>query len=133
MVWVLLAHIGLPLLFGIGFVIINAAIEPRSGNWDVLAKTALDLTILSLGATGAIFDNARVEQAFGANSVLVAIAVIGVDFILAAVIVAMKSSNIRKAANFSLAGGILVLFVGSSSLGVTAGVMAWAYAHAHIG
>ena len=128
-----MAHIGLPLLFGIGFVIINAAVEPRSDDWDVLVKTALDLAILSLGATGAIFDNARVEQAFGTNSILVAIAIIGADFVLAAIIVAVRSAYIRKAAHFSFIGGILVLSVGSLTLGMTVGVLAWAYGQTRVG
>jgi hypothetical protein len=74
--WFILAHIGLPVGFGIVFIIISAATGRRSDEWDVLAETALDLTILSLGATGAVFENPQVARAFGAESAIVAATVI---------------------------------------------------------
>ena len=80
--WFLLAHIGLPLLFGTAFFVFSAAVSPSIIGWDVLVETAQDLAILSLGATGAIFDNSRVEQAFGSNSALMAIGLVGVELVL---------------------------------------------------
>ena len=127
--WFLLAHIGLPLLFGVAFIIFSAAVNPRTDGWDVLVETALDLTILSLGATGAIFDNQRVEQAFGSNSALVAISMIAVNLIISAVIVMARAIAIRKGEHFSFLGGIMVLFLGLLTLGITAGVLSWAYTH----
>jgi hypothetical protein len=99
------------------------------GGWDVLVETAQDLAILSLGATGAIFDNARVEQAFGPNSALLAISVIAVNLIFSALIVFARAKAIKEAKHFSFFGGILVLFLGFLALGCTAGVLVWAYAH----
>jgi hypothetical protein len=127
--WFLLAHIGLPLLFGIAFIIFSAAVDPRADGWDVLVETALDLSILSLGATGAIFDNQRVEQAFGSNSALVAIAMIAVTLVFAAVIVMARAIAIRNHQHFTLTGGIMVLSLGALTLGITAGVLSWAYTH----
>ena len=128
--WFLLAHIGLPLLFGIAFIIFSAAVDPRADGWDVLVETALDLTILSLGATGAIFDNQRVEQAFGSNSALVAIAMIAVSLIFSAIIVMARAIAVRNHEHFSFLGGIMVLCLGVLTLGITAGVLSWAYTHA---
>jgi hypothetical protein len=127
--WFLLAHIGLPLLFGTAFVIFSAAVSPTMVGWDVLVETAQDLAILSLGATGAIFDNSRVEQAFGSNSALMAIGLVGVELILSAIIVFARAKAIKDGKHFSLAGGIIVLFLGFLTLGLTAGVLVWAYSH----
>ncbi|HEX4378455.1 MAG TPA: hypothetical protein VH022_00340 [Candidatus Acidoferrum sp.] len=127
--WFLLAHIGLPLLFGTAFIIFSAAVDPRADGWDVLVETALDLTILSLGATGAIFDNLRVEQAFGSNSALVAIAMIAVNLIFSAIIVMARAIAVRNERHFSFSGGIIALCLGVLTLGITAGVLSWAYTH----
>jgi hypothetical protein len=125
--WFLLAHIGLPLLFGIAFVIFSAAVNPRTDGWDVLVETALDLTILSLGATGAIFDNSKVSQVFGPNAALVAILVIAVNLIFSSIIVMARAKAIQNATHFKFLGGILALFLGVLTLTLTAGVLAWAY------
>jgi hypothetical protein len=127
--WFLLAHIGLPLFFGLAFVIFSAAVSPTMPGWDVLVETAQDLTILSLGATGAIFDNARVEQAFGSNSALVAISVIAVNLIFSSVIVFARSRIVKGGNHFTFGGGIMLLFVGFLTLGITAGVLVWVYGH----
>jgi hypothetical protein len=127
--WFLLAHIGLPLGFGIAFVIFSAATGPGSDGWDVLAETALDLTILSLGAAGAVFDNPRVEQAFGSNSAEVAITMIAVNLILSAIIVLVRARVVRRKAHFTFWGGIIVVFLGALTLSVTAGTLVWAYTH----
>ena len=127
--WFLLAHIGLPLFFGLAFVIFSAAVSPSTPGWDLLVETAQDLTILSLGATGAIFDNARVEQAFGSNSALVAISVIAVNLVFSSVIVFARSLVVKEGRHFTFAGGIILLFLGFLTLGITAGVLVWVYGH----
>ncbi len=127
--WFLLAHIGLPLAFGSAFVIFSAAVSPKIAGWDILVETAQDLAILSLGATGAIFDNTRVGQAFGQNSALVAIRVIAVNLIFSAIIVFARAAAIKEGKPFSFVGGMMVLFVGFLTLGLTAGVLVWAYTH----
>ena len=127
--WFLLAHIGLPLAFGIAFVIFSAATGPGSDGWDVFAETALDLTILSLGATGAVFDNPRVEQAFGTNSAEVAMTMIAIYLILSALIVLLRARVVRSRRHFTFWSGIMVLFLGALTLSVTAGTLVWAYTH----
>jgi hypothetical protein len=59
------------------FIIIVAAVDPRTAGWDLLGEAGLDFAILRLGATGSVFDNPRMAQPFpGANATLVAILVI---------------------------------------------------------
>jgi hypothetical protein len=127
--WYLLAHIGLPLGFGVAFVIFSAATGPSREDWDVLADAAQDLTILSLGATGAVFDNPRVEQAFGSNSVQLALAMVAVNLILSATVVLARARVARRYAHFTFWSAIIVLFLGALSLSVTAGTLVWAYSH----
>jgi hypothetical protein len=125
--WFLLAHVGLPFFFGTAFVIFSAAVSPVVAGWDVFVETAQDLAILSLGATGAVFDNPRVEQAFGPNSALVAITLVAIELIFSSIIVFIKARAIKQGRQFSLSGGIMVLFVGLLTLACTAGVLVWAY------
>jgi hypothetical protein len=128
--WFLLAHMGLPVGFGLVFLIFSAATARDDDGWDVLAEAALDLTILALGATGAVFDNSQVEKAFGSNAAEVAMAVIAINLVLSAVIVFIKSRIVRRHAHFDLRSGIIVMFVGVLAVGITSGTFVLAYVHA---
>ena len=125
--WLLLAHIGIPVFFGIAFLIFSSAVLPSVEGWESLNETAQDLTILSLGATGAIFDNLRVQEAFGSNAALVAVAVIAINLILAATIVLIRSHAIRRGKTVTLARGIMTLFLGVLTLCTPVVVIFWAY------
>jgi hypothetical protein len=70
-----------------------------------------------------------VEQAFGSNSALLAISLIAIELIFSSIIVFARAKVARESQHFSLAGGIMVLFLGFLTLGFTAGVLVWAYAH----
>jgi hypothetical protein len=59
--WVLLGHIGVPLLFGIAFVLFSVASSSGSPTWDIAIETALDFAVLGIGATGAIFENEAIN------------------------------------------------------------------------
>lgn len=97
--------------------------------WDILVETAQDLAILSLGATGAIFDNSKVESAFGPNSALVAIGLVAIELILSAIIVFARARAVQEDKHFSFVGGTMVLFLGFMTLALTASVLIWAYSH----
>ena len=127
--WFLLAHIGLPLFFGAAFVIFSAAVLPSMVGWDILVETAQDLAILSLGATGAIFDNSKVESAFGPNSALVAIGLVAIELIFSSIIVFARARAVQESRHFSFVGGTMVLFLGFMTLALTASVLIWAYSH----
>jgi hypothetical protein len=125
--WVILAHLGIPLLFAIAFVIFSEAVTPPTNDWQNLLESALDLTILSLGATGAIFDNGKVEQTFGSNSALLAVTVIAIDLIAAATLVLIRARTLRGQLHVSLLGGIIALSLGTLTLFAPAAVIYWAY------
>ncbi len=125
--WLILAHLGIPVLFGVAFLIIIIAVTPPAEGWEKLLEAALDLTILSLGATGAIFDNERVAQAFGANSALVAVTVIAADLIAASILVLIRARTTRSQEPVSVSHGIIALFLGMITLLAPVGVIVWSY------
>ncbi len=128
--WLLLAHIGLPFLFGLVFIIIVAAIDPRTAGWDLLGEAGLDFAILGLGATGSVFDNPRMAQAFpGANATLAAIFVIALNLLFAALIVSIRASIVRRSTHFTAFSSILSMFLGVSGVACTAGALVLAYSH----
>jgi hypothetical protein len=108
-------------------MIFSAAVLPALEGWDVLAETAQDLAILSLGATGAVFDNPRVEQAFESHAALVALGLMAANLIFSAIVVYMRAKRAKVSGHFSFFGGIIALFLGVLTLVCTAGVLVWAY------
>jgi len=126
--WFIVVHIGLPLGFGVVFFIINAATAPAALNWpEICVETALDLGILSLGTTGAVFDSKQVEMAFGPNAAILAICVVVVNLIFSGLIVLAKSRVVRKNMSFTVWHATITLFLGVLSLGATGGTLVWAY------
>lgn len=124
--WVLLAHIGLPLVFGIAFVLFSMAASPHPPTWDIAVETALDLAILGLGATGAIFENQTIVKAFGGHSAEVGIGVIGINLLLASCIVLIRR-YIFESTTRKLLWSIISIILGSTALLVTSSVLAYSY------
>ena len=120
--WVLLAHIGVPFLFGLSFVGFSAFASKGNPTWDLAAESALDLAILSIGATGALFENARLLATFQAQSALVAVTVIAINFLLTAAIV-----GVRRFALPGVKTGMTCLILGGLTIGVIAGVVMLGY------
>jgi hypothetical protein len=81
-------------------MIFSAAVLPALEGWDVLAETAQDLAILSLGATGAVFDNPRVEQAFESHAALVALGLMAANLIFSAIVVYMRAKRAKVSRSF---------------------------------
>jgi len=88
--WILLGHIGIPLAFGIAFVIFATASSVHAPTWDIAFETALDFAVLGIGATGAIFENETITSAFGHHSAVIGIAVIGGNFLLSSAIMFIR-------------------------------------------
>jgi hypothetical protein len=124
--WVLLGHIGIPLLFGVAFVLFSVASNTSVPTWDIAVETALNFAILGIGATGAIFENDTINQVFKEHSAVVGITVVGVNFLLASFVVLIRrfifGTTTRK-----LLWGIISIILGSLALVVTSEVLAYAY------
>jgi hypothetical protein len=124
--WVLLVHIGLPLVFGITFVFLRTASSPHAPTWDIAVDTALDLAILGIGATGAIFENAALEQAFPGHTVEVGIAVVAVDFLFTSLILLIRR-YVFEISRHKFLWTVVSIDLGSLALLTTSGVLAYAY------
>jgi hypothetical protein len=119
--WVLVAHIGIPLTVGFTFLLLAYATGPADANGcEVAAEIALDLTILSIGAVGAVFENAQLQKMFADKSeyALASISLIVVNlFFSAIVIVLRKRIYTRKlSTTINRVSAALALFFGSLTI-----------------
>jgi hypothetical protein len=116
-IWVAFAHIGLPCLFACALMIFSAA-SSRELTWDITADVAFEMTILSCGATAAIFENSTVAASYGPHATTVAIGVVAVNLVLAGVIVLLRRFAFPPINHqFAWAAGVLTL--GAMALFVT--------------
>ena len=124
--WVLLAHIGLPLIFGLAFVGFSVASIIGPLTWGIAIETALDLAILSIGATGALFENSKLIAAFGPEHTLVGIAIIGINLMISSILLWLR----RYAHEGRKPGpvvGFCALFLGALTIVIVASVVYWGY------
>ena len=80
----ILAHIGIPFAAGLVLLLVKIASATAPITWEICNDIALDLTILSVGASGGIFVNDRLLDSltkFGMRPAIVGIAIVLGDFI----------------------------------------------------
>lgn len=124
--WLLLSHIGLPALFGLAFVVFSMLPTQGPLTWEMAIEIGLDLAILSIGAIGALFGNPLLVGAYGGeHAVLLALAVLGINFILSGILLFMK----RHAIEHDIGRGIgtAALIIGALTIIVVGGVVSWAH------
>jgi hypothetical protein len=92
----------------------------------IALETALDLAILGIGATGAIFENQQMSDVFKEHSAIVGIAVVGINFLLTSFIILIKR-YIFHTTNWKLLWSIVSISLGCLALLVTSEVLAYAY------
>jgi hypothetical protein len=124
--WVLLAHIILPLLFGIIFMLFSVASSPTVPTWDVAIETALDLAILGIGATAAIFENPILVQVFKEHAAEVGIAIVAIDLLFAAFIVLIRR-YIFPTTDHQLRWGVAAMTLGALAIVATSSILAYSY------
>lgn len=127
--WVLLIHIGLPLVFGLAFVFFRTACSPHPPTWDIAIEAALDFAILGIGTTGAIFENPKIAAAFGEHSSGVGIAVVGIDFLLTSLIVLIRR-YVFAPTEWKLLWTVISINLGALALSSTSGVLVYCYSAA---
>lgn len=125
--WVLLGHIGLPVLFGLAFVGFSVAASKGPRGWELAIETALDLAILSIGATGAIFENPKLIAAFGVENTLVGISVIGINLVFSSILLWLRRAAYDSGEPTGPGRGFAALFLGSLTIVVVASVVTWGY------
>ena len=79
----LLAHLGIPLIAGLVFVLMVAASSQEPLSLSACNDVALDLVVLSIGSNGAIFLNPRLNAHWGAFTPVVGILVVLLNLLLA--------------------------------------------------
>lgn len=92
MIGELAAHIFIPLIIGLAFMVLSYATGPAITWSQVAAETGLDLAILSIGATGAVFENARLIQMFknDGNAMLAGIGVMALNLLFSAFVIVLR-------------------------------------------
>ena len=126
MEWVLLVHLGLPLLFGLSFTLFRTASSQHVPNWDIALDTALDLAVLGIGATGAIFENPAVASAFGEHLAATELGVVGASFFFSALIVTIKRYVFEPSSHKFVLSMVAIVF-GSLALFITSAVLGYAF------
>lgn len=116
----ILAHVGVPFAAGLVLLFVIAASDKEPISWANCNDIALDLTILSAGASGGIFANPSLIQHLGENAAVYGILVILCDFILVGFLVYIR--RWRKAP-VSAVCGLRDLFMGFLTVAMTASVL----------
>ena len=130
MFWFLLAHIGLPTLFGLVFMIFSVLPTRGPLSWDIGLEVGLDMAVLSIGAIGALFANPILVGRYGgAHAVLLALAVLGINFILSGILFGIKWFALNANVTIGWKLGSAAIYIGALTLIVVGGVVAWTYLH----
>lgn len=88
--------------------------------------TALDLAILGIGATGAIFENATLTAVFKEHTAGVGIGVVALDFLFTSLILLIRR-YVFASSPHKFVWTVVSIDLGSLSLLSTSGVLAYAY------
>jgi hypothetical protein len=132
MFWALLAHIVVPGIVVLSFAGFSLAARRTPITWNYAIDIAVDLTILAIGATGALFVDPKLIGAFGQNNALVALTVMVINIGLASILMLFRrrvciGDEATPPNPVSPRIGLLALFIGVMALFVVGSVVAWSY------
>jgi hypothetical protein len=116
------AHLGIPLLAGFALLLFKIASDPDKITWGTCNDMGLDLTILSIGASGGIFANPTLVQNLGKidmNPAVLGIFIVLGDFIPLGLLLVIR----RYSMPTDLYSGTLNIFLGLSTIAFTTGVL----------
>ncbi len=116
----LLAHLGIPLLAGLIVIFLVASAGKERLSWDSCNDVALDLSILSIGATGGIFVSPALIKHWGNAAAVYSILVVLVDLLLGSLLVYQRR---WRTTPVNISQGLGSLFLGCLAVAVTAGVL----------
>ena len=121
----LLAHMGTPFLAAL--VVLGMVVIAKNGlpDWTEANDASLDLTILSIGATGPLLLEARLRQIFNPDMAVYSILLVLLNLLIACVLVGRKKWKIDHTLVF---GNVWPDFLlGMLSVGMTTGAFYIAY------
>jgi len=109
----LLAHIGIPLLSGVVFLLLVASSDKEPLGWAKCNEIALNFILLSIGASGAVFLNPRLSANWAELTPIVGILLVLANLALASVLVYRRRWRVdaptSAQAYFDLVLGVLGL------------------------
>jgi len=119
MLAVLLAHMGTPLLAG--FVVLGMGMVAKTGapDWSEANDAALDLTILSIGATGPLLLEPRLRASFSPDMAVYGILLVLLNLLVACVLVGRRKWKSDRSLTFRNVWPDL--FFGTLSIAMTTG------------
>ncbi len=122
---ILLAHMGTPFLAGL--VVLTMTVIAKDGRlkWAEANDAALDLVILSIGATGPLLLEHKFRENFRPDMAVYGILLVLVNLLLAGILVARKKRIGDKELTF--ANVWPDFFLGIASLALTTGAFYFAY------
>jgi hypothetical protein len=111
----LLAHLGIPLLAGLVFMLLVASSEKEPLSLAKCNDIALDFILLSIGASGAVFLSPKLSAHWAELTPVVGILLVLVDLVLASILVYRRRWRVdaptRTQAYLDLALGVLGLTI----------------------
>ena len=125
----LLAHIVVPLLAVFIVLLWRATARTNPIDWEDCNEIAVELTILSIGASGAIFINPGIIAKFGERASIYGILIVLTNVLLAGINIARAKGRVpapfSKANPVTAPEGLLDLFLGVFSLMLAIYVIIW--------
>lgn len=87
MLTALLAHIAIPVVAGLALVFFVQATHPEGLSWNSCNEVALDLILISVGATGALFLNPKLTAKWGEGTAVFGILIVLINLFFASLLV----------------------------------------------
>jgi membrane-associated HD superfamily phosphohydrolase len=116
-----IAHIAIPLLAAL-VVLLWRATTRSNVDWRVCNEIAIELSILAIGSTGAIFSDLKILTTFGALASMYSIILVLVDIALAGVLVGRSKwrvNGVGEGGVVTFWQGAIDLFIGSVGVSLT--------------
>jgi hypothetical protein len=122
-----LAHVAIPFLAGLVVLAIVIVSAPRPISWEVANDAGLDMTILSIGATGGLFLNHKLQEHLGGQTPLFGILAVLVNLLLSCMLVYRKRWKPENERDARFRNMLPDLAVGAVAMCLTMGLFAFGY------
>jgi hypothetical protein len=123
----LLAHLAIPFLAGLVVLAIVIVSGPKEIGWDAANDAALDMTILSIGATGGLFLNHRLQEHWGMQTPLYGILAVLANLLLSCMLVYRKRWKPEAERTATIRNMWPDLVVGTLAMCLTTGLFIMGY------
>lgn len=122
-----LAHIAIPFLAGLVVLAIVIVAGPKAITWDAANDAALDMTILSVGATGGLFLNHKLQEHLAGQAPLFGILAVLANLLLSCMLVYRKRWKPESERGVGFRNMLPDLIVGTLAMTLTTTLVAVGY------